>query len=146
MENGMNRERLELLIDVLSKVPTDKFNMNTWVACALGWAALDPRMNAQGLVMIARVLSENGEDDGDVHEIIAGANAMIAAIYNHGDDVIFLPYVKDTNMRGYRAASMFFDLRLSVADDLFSTIGYNTTQPKIIDVINKIEDLLQHGE
>lgn len=55
----MNRERLERLVDILKTVPPEKFDMSMWyssnisecgtVACAGGYACLDPAFQKLGL-------------------------------------------------------------------------------------------------
>ena len=49
----MNRERLTYLIDILSAVPPERFDIETWkcetAACALGWACGSPHFQEQGL-------------------------------------------------------------------------------------------------
>lgn len=64
----MNIERLQHLITVLEGIPTDNFDLSGWtqssipddanqqeliecgtVCCAVGWACLDPKFNAEGL-------------------------------------------------------------------------------------------------
>ncbi len=49
----MNIERLQHLITVLENVPAERFDLAEWqcgtTACAVGWAALDPVFNKQGL-------------------------------------------------------------------------------------------------
>lgn len=149
----MNRERLELLIDVLSKVPPPQFDIGTWgmhhkcgtVACALGWAALDPRMNEQGLMMFYAT------QDGDYPYMQQIGAEQIAALPPDTDYDVFMPgIVEDSTSQliiprftGMFAAANFFDITIATTHDLFTSGGHVI---KPIDVINKIEDLLQHGE
>jgi hypothetical protein len=117
--------------------------METWgqvhecgtVACAIGWATLDPRMNELGLVLQAEL--------GDEQEIITDVEGMLFAAREYGGDVEFVPYLKGTNNCGFSAVAEFFDLPLAIADDLFSAGGYDTGRPlRPVDVISRIKDLL----
>ena len=151
----MNRERLELLIDVLSKVPLPRFDIGTWgmhnkcgtVACALGWAALDPRMNEQGLMMFYAT------QDGDYPYMQQMNAEQIAALPIDTEYDVFMPGVVDERaprlpyLTGIFAAMSFFDIELGTAHKLLTSEGYPSgciITP--LNVINKIEDLLQHGE
>jgi hypothetical protein len=140
----MNRERLILLMDVLNNVPADHFNMNTWgmhtvcgtAACALGWAALDPRMNEQGLVMFFVV-------PGGYRRYTPSADVEpLGFVFTPGiaGSGTFAPTVQ------LAAAMQFFDITYETAEELFTLRGYGKDVPLPSDVINKIVDLLLRGE
>lgn len=45
----IGRQRLRILADFLPSVPSEKFNICQWAACACGWAATIPEFKAAGL-------------------------------------------------------------------------------------------------
>jgi|TARA_R110000744_G_scaffold30815_3_gene72744 hypothetical protein len=56
----MNKDRLQLIHDIVKEVPDKKFDMDIWMnrkgcataGCAIGWAASDPRIIEQGLHLV----------------------------------------------------------------------------------------------
>jgi len=53
----MNIQRLQMLIDLLDRIPAEAFDLSLWtngcgtVACAIGHACLDPEFNKLGLML-----------------------------------------------------------------------------------------------
>lgn len=134
----MNDERLRLLSEVLDEIERTggKFNIDMWVeprfdaekvpllpscetsACALGWAAADPRFMAMGLRLI-----------------------RMPPLGNKSTRTWVPAY---RGWLGYEAAAAFFDLPAAEAEWLFSPMKY-TEPPRITDVRLRIHALLIAG-
>jgi hypothetical protein len=127
----MSRERLQHLITVLQGVPAEQFTLSTWrenrdcgtVACAIGWACLDPVFIEQGLTLVYEQ-SQYG-----------------------GNAAAFQPRLAGTEdwLTGFDVASQFFDITLQESLNLFSSGSYGRN-PTTADVIARIEKLLARGE
>lgn len=136
----MNRERLKILVEVLDRVEAEggKFDMDRWVepvgrqpdgtpappscntaACAMGWAAVEPRFNAMGLKL--RVMRS----------------------YLSPNSTWYEPTFNGLN--GMEAACEFFDLTLDDTAYLFDPTAYckpallPTVRRRVLEVIGKGE-------
>lgn len=108
-----NIERLSRLVEVLEAVKADPakerdFDMKTWAtetqscgthACACGWAAMDPVLNAQGLHLVKR--PQHAWKRGSDFELTCGPAT------------------------GLGAAALFFEIEMRAADMLFSPEEYD---------------------
>lgn len=126
----MHKDRMELLVRVLDGIEAKgkRFNMGTWfdppedgiscgtTACALGWAALDPRFHELGLCMGVSC-DENGEE----HSYRC---TTIEQICLHGDarSIDVTPVWED--FMGYDAAIMLFDISEKAAHYIFDPSRY----------------------
>ena len=118
----MYRERLERLIDVLTRVEQSRlpFDMTTWAgyelcnttACALGWAAFDPGFQADGLTLI------NAWKNEPVFLSMEEYHTAVKA------DRRILPMVKYENVYNYDACQRLFEISASVASYLFDPDTY----------------------
>lgn len=83
-KQALHTKRLLRLADILTKVPKDKFDMETWgihkgkhkpqehnycgtSACALGWAAMDKKFQADGLKMRWSIIDLSDEFNDREH-------------------------------------------------------------------------------
>lgn len=161
----MNRERLEIQVDILRNIKPEKFHMGSWMqslgsacgttCCAFGYAALDKRMQEQGLIMKVAFYEETNvrNEIRTVDEY----NSLVAKKAMQG--IGFRAAIPCFNGRSdYFAASAFYDITFDEAQYLFNPdryIGYsrshylgrprrklrlNQIEPQ--DVIDRIEHLL----
>ena len=147
----MHRERLDILIDVLAQVAAaDRlFDMTAWIenraprgqapepcqtaCCALGYAALDTRLQAMGLSLVGRLRDEHGYNehvtiDSKLHFnrlVIAGRLATTVEPCFEGN-------------YGYRAGTLFFDIDYDAAAFLFNPDSYRGKQATPEQVIERV--------
>lgn len=151
----MNEHRLRLTIDVLHDVAqaNKRFNMARWLgkraderqdacgtaACAFGHAALDPRLQAEGLSLIGEL-----NDTLDVVPIrtIADFSAWLTCPNATGyADPCF------DGETGFDAATAFYDITYDAADYLFDPTSYPRDAVGVTpeDVITRIERVIELG-
>ncbi len=138
----MNRERLNIQIDVLRQVEAEHFHMDTWAdqhgpcgttCCALGWAALDPRLQAEGLRLFVR-MSGTGEE----------IEVKTVAEFNANDEMVAV-FPEFDNETDFYAAASFFEITKEAALFIFASSNYpigelNSIMPG--DVIAHIEQVM----
>lgn len=149
----MNRDRLQHLITVLENVEHQTsagFYMGSWATrnldhvcgtacCAFGYAALDPKFQADGLKMTAEVW--NGDEGDCVNHDVTSVEDMLSIPANDcwpDFDVCF------GFEQGFRAAEQFFDISYPQACNLFDPDSYHDFTADITPthVIAKIRKLL----
>jgi len=149
----MKRDRLDITIDVLRDVAAAKrgpFDMGAWIGmqepgspcstacCAFGYAALDSRLQAQGLS-----LGYSNDGKAGTIQSIADFNATMLAA-DPGEDV---PSVYPTfgGASGFEAAMRFYGITARAADYLFEPTYYRKVSSDITpeDVIEHIERVIQ---
>lgn len=121
----MNRQRLEHLIEVLDSVPRKRFSLDHWScdtsACAVGWAAQDPKFKADGFKLARPLL------DYEPHPV-------------------YQPVKGGPFTEGWEAVCEFFELTHEDAEWLFSIDCYDdfvAVKPR--DVAKRIRALLEEG-
>ena len=170
----MNIERLNILIDILENVQKEhkEFNLSHWAdisnnienndpicgttACAMGYAALDPRFSELGLHLVATVpFNENYDGAVTQHNadyIIKDNDDMTSLIKllienPHGkydlDMVEF--YIEYGNHQDFKAGEKFFDIDKSTSLSLFYAGGYGAFRG-VDKVIERIQYLIDNGE
>lgn len=146
----MNKERMELLLDIMETVERDhlKFNMNAWitsrscgtVCCAAGYAALDSRLQEQGLKLACwRVSSGSGRSS---KKYITDVDQFIN-LYND----ITTPVPEFDNITGFTALERFFGLNEYQSAYIFSDQDYYPGKHSITpsQVISHIHDVLYNN-
>lgn len=139
----MNVERLNKLIELLETIPDADFDLRNWVgkyegaqlvdnpkpdlildgncgtvACAVGWACLDPWFNSQGLKL-------------DLPPNCVGS-----------EPTYYCPN-EDWEYFGFSAVAAFFDIHAFIAEELFLPIHYpETDRVKPSQVIEKIKEFM----
>lgn len=167
----MNVERLTHLIEILRQVESSHrpFDLTVWAstgvspnttsgsaeacgtsACALGYAALDPQFQAQGLALKANVyaLSDTHFVERCIGEITVSTTDEFNEVMRRADVGMFDPVYGEE--RGFSAGAEFFGINREASNYLFDPDYY----PQGFDapilpaqVIARIEDLLaNHGE
>lgn len=143
----MNTERLQIQIDVLHRVMEAElpFNMGAWLehtsspcataACAFGYAALDPRLQAEGLSLYAI--------DGALGRVtitsVADYNRLLLSNSMHQ---VWPTYA---GLDAFAAASKFYGISRDAARFLFDPECYEESDPIFPeDVIKRIEYLLDN--
>jgi len=154
----MNTERLEHLITIMQDVTIlrKKFDMSSWATsntnecgttcCALGWAALDPKCMAEGLILQASWLLDQFESDGP--RIIMDVTLTSAEAWDKTEDamreyaVSFVPTCEGED--GFYAAMKYYDISLGQAEYLFDNIAYRNPDGPTVpqDVIEHIKQVL----
>lgn len=144
----MHRDRLELLIDVLENVAHQErlfeavFDMKAWLsrespccttACALGYAALDPRFQELGLKLVSSI-------DDTVFTTVAAYNAAIKA---RGASFMVNPMFGDED--GYQAGTALFDITDSASGFLFDPDTYRGSPIKVEHVIDRIHAVMDNA-
>jgi hypothetical protein len=142
----MKQERLEMLIDVLQRVQDDDlpFDMGAWIerkspcgtsACALGYAALDPRFQALGLRMVTRkgdILSIEQYNDMAMEAWTKFRQTIIMDVSYQGEDA-------------YRAGSLLFDISLAASAALFDPETYGRLDTKPCHVIERVRAVIANN-
>lgn len=140
-----NIPRLLRLIEVLEQVEREKrpFYLGLWVdswicgtvACACGYAALDPGLAAQGLQLLANLKN----DDGYIIEHHNMSAVPIPEGY-HVDD----GWIEFEDHMGMDAAAEFFGIDYDTAVNIFDINGYDGPTEDITpsDVVSKIRTLI----
>lgn len=139
----MNVERLNKLIELLETIPDADFDLRNWigkyngvqmidyvkpdlsfegdcgtVACAIGWACLDPWFNSQGLKL----------DDSPT--------------LRTSEPIYYCP-VDEFKYHSFSAVGMFFDIARDKAEELFLHSKYpETDRVKPSQVIEKIKEFM----
>lgn len=155
----MNTERLEHLITIMHDVTIlhKKFDMNSWAikspmecgttCCALGWAALDPKCIAEGLVLQASWALDQYEPDGKfVYAYVLLTNAEA---WDKIEDtmreypVSLIPMYQGNH--GFNAAIEYYDISYGQAEYLFDGTSYLGNPDPITpqDVIDHIKQVLK---
>lgn len=143
----MNRERLEIQIDILRRINPEKFDMDAWIyridldepcgttCCAFGYAALDERLRAQGLGMKITFRDNSAVEVANIEDF----NRVSKVGYRNAQPT-FEDWVD------FEAAAMFYDIDYAQACDLFDPNEYcgdefsEGIRPE--HVIDRIQDLL----
>ena len=170
----MNIERLNILIDILENVQREskEFDLSHWVdisnnienndpicgttACAMGYAALDPRFSELGLHLVATVPFNESYDGVDAQynsdHIIKDNDDMSSLIKllienPHGkydlDQIEF--YIEYGNHQDFNAGEKFFDIDKSTSLKLFYAGEYGAFRG-VDKVIERIQYLIENGE
>jgi hypothetical protein len=149
----MKRDRLDITIDVLRDVAAAKrgpFDMGAWIGmqepespcstacCAFGYAALDSRLQAQGLS-----LGYNNDGNAGAIQSIADFNAMMLAA--DPDKDVPSVYPMFGGLSGFHAAQKFYGITGHAAEYLFEPGTYRKAPSDIEpeDVIERIERVIQ---
>ncbi len=152
----MNIERMERMAEILRAVCQERrrFSLAVWVdyvklwgkgepecgtaCCAVGWAAQDPWMNAEGLRLRALRQSAHG---GTIEKRILPDGPVPSERFepsNPGEVELIEPvYLGST---GFDAVARFFDIPKATADYLFLQDSYedgDDTKPE--DVLSRVE-------
>lgn len=167
----MNIDRLNRLIEVLNEVQERRkaFDMSAWMsglksptttygevepcgttACALGYAALDPVLQSQGLSLVARchTADENGylsSYDKCENRVINTANDFNEAL-NRYAWVVADPVYNGSS--GFVTGARFFDISINASYFLFDPDEYNNGSDRVIEpieVIRRIEYVLANA-
>ena len=132
----MNRQRLLQLVRVLRAVAANgqPMNLTGWTlpihvrpgdensavcgtsCCAVGWAALDPWFQEQGLVLKAY--------DGSVDDHVR-VDDVATLIRVHGNSRCGCPYPHHQDDRGYGAVATFFDIEHAMSVIIFAPDKYD---------------------
>jgi hypothetical protein len=152
----MKQERLELLIEVLENIkPTPQlgFDMCAWLgvwagkvhackttACALGYAALDPRFQAMGLKLVDNRSVGHPRQDSSVFRTVEEYNA---ALKEHGPTLITMVVFEDQN--GFEAGALLFDISDPAAcylfdPDYYEGNGHDITPEQVIERVRVVID------
>jgi len=167
----MNIERLKILIDILENVQKEhkEFDLRHWAdisnnienndpicgttACAMGYAALDPRFSELGLHLVATVPFNESYDGVDAQynsdHIIKDNDDMTSLIKllmenPHGMDKMEF-YIEYGNHQDFNAGEKFFDISKSTSLSLFYAGRYGEFRG-VDKVIERIQYLVDNGE
>ena len=149
--------RREFFIDTWFDHKTPRFNILKWfkpkddycgtVACAMGYAALDPILSSQGLKL--RVIyrgQEYRKNVGSIQELNKIVHSRDLVVKSSG--VVF--DTGDALFHGFTAAEWFFKITNDTARYIFSSSGYkgipSHQQIKPEDVIRHLNELIENGE
>jgi len=141
----MHVERATRMIELLKDVPLEAFDLRDWISspaagcgttcCAIGWAALDPWFQDQGL----SITVEN-------FKIFRLYTIKTLKAFDRWTKTNYCYSAKTPRFEGeihFRAAAKLLDITEKQAEWLFSVDFYEDRGPvKPVDVIKRIEQLL----
>jgi hypothetical protein len=169
----MNIERLNILIDILENVQREhkEFDISHWAdisnnienndpicgttACAMGYAALDPRFSELGLHLVATVPFNENYDGADTQHNVDfiikdndDMNNLIKLLIEnpHGKYDLVDFYIEYGNHQDFNAGEKFFDISQPTSMRLFYGGHYGIFHRGASNVIDRIQYLVDNGE